>query len=452
MEDENIAEEESKFEMTPEQATSLDGGGQKPSVFNRKNVLVLICISFAVIVGGGLILNIAKPSKKNASASEGGYSSSGNSSEFLTNLRNRAERSNRNDQTRDEGSDAIIPDETPGADPLLPPASFTRSPEVEAVRGSPSPPQTQYQQPPAPQAQNTRQGEPVHFRSSLVPQVQGRLFAQNGQSQTQQPSQAAAQSRPPAEDYYNYLNSQNPSRNAGGGQASDYSQQNDQQNKQSFYDSSNSGGAIYGGQFLGQNSVWTGTLIPGILETAINTDLPGNVLARVTQNIYDSQTGRVLLIPQGTLLFARYNSSVSYAQSRVQIVWDTLIRPDGYQIDLEGAPGVDRTGMSGQDALYSENWFEYLKAAGIITLFSVTNAKMTDTANKYSTESSAANIAEANSQLVNQIGSELVSRAMNIQPTLSVENGTLINIMLNKTLYLPPVSGYPAEQKYKLER
>jgi len=445
-EEENIPEEESKFEMTPEQATSLDGGGQKAGVFNRKNVLIVICISFAVIVGGGLILNIAKPSKKNASASEGGYSSSGNSSEFLTSLQNRAVRSNRNDQTQEEKPDVIIPDETPSTDLLLPPASFSRSPEVESIRGGSSPPQTQNQSPSAPQ-QNTRQGEPAHFRSSMVPQIQGRLLSsQNGQNQIPQ-QQPTTQSRSPAADYYNNA----LAAQASGGQASSYAQQNDQQNKQSFYDPQSSGGAIYGGQYLGQNSVWTGTIIPGILETAINTDLPGNVLARVTQNIYDSQTGRVLLIPQGTLLFARYNSSVSYAQSRVQIVWDTLIRPDGYQIELEGAPGVDKTGMSGQDALYSENWFEYLKAAGIITLFSVTNAKMTDTANKYSNEASAANIAEANSKFVNQIGSELVSRAMNIQPTLSVENGTLINIMLNKTLYLPPVSGYTAEQKYKLE-
>jgi type IV secretion system protein VirB10 len=148
---------------------------------------------------------------------------------------------------------------------------------------------------------------------------------------------------------------------------------------------------------------------------------------------------------------AAYNSSVSYAQSRVQIVWDIMIRPDGFQINLEGAGGVDRTGMSGQQAKYDENWFEYLKAAGIITLFSIANAKLVETAATYASEESTANIAASNSQLFGQLGGNLISRAMNIQPTLTVDNGTLINIMLNQTLYLPPVTGYPATQRYILE-
>jgi type IV secretion system protein VirB10 len=187
------------------------------------------------------------------------------------------------------------------------------------------------------------------------------------------------------------------------------------------------------------------------METAVNTDLPGNVLARVTQNIYDSRTGRALLIPQGTILVAKYNSSVSYAQHRVQIVWDTLIRPDGFYLELEGMNNVDKAGMSGQTAEYHENWFEYLKAAGIVTLFSVANSAMAETAAKYSSNTAAAGITQANSDIVNQLGGNIVNRAMNIQPTLTVENGTVINIMLNKNLYLPPVDGYPVTRKYILE-
>jgi type IV secretion system protein VirB10 len=224
-----------------------------------------------------------------------------------------------------------------------------------------------------------------------------------------------------------------------------------QADKQSFYDSGSGGGVAANGRFLGANSLWIGTVIPGILETAINSDLPGNVLARVTQNVYDSQTGRSLLIPQGTVLVAKYNSSVSYAQHRVQIVWDTLIRPDGLQIDLGGMNSVDRAGMSGQEAEYHENWFEYLKAAGIVTMFSLANASMTAAAARYSSDASASAVANSNSELVNQLGGGMAGRAMNIQPTLTVENGTLVNIMLNKTLYLPPVELRPVTQKYRLE-
>jgi type IV secretion system protein VirB10 len=142
---------------------------------------------------------------------------------------------------------------------------------------------------------------------------------------------------------------------------------------------------------------------------------------------------------------------VSYAQKRVQIAWDVLIRPDGFTVELGGMNAVDRMGYSGQEAEYHENWFEYLKAAGIISVFSLANARMTEEAAKYASSETAAAVAQANSQYVNQIGGNFVSRAMNIQPTLTVDGGTLINIMLNKTIYLPPCGGYPASQKYILE-
>jgi len=107
--------------------------------------------------------------------------------------------------------------------------------------------------------------------------------------------------------------------------------------------------------------------------------------------------------------------------------------------------------MSGQSGAVDEHWFEYAKAAGIVTLFSIANARMTETAARYSTDAQISNVAQANSQLVDQLGGNLVNRAMNIQPTLTVENGSVINIMLNKTLYLPPAANYPAAQKYTLE-
>jgi len=424
--------EEEKFEMSPEQATALHGG-VRPGVFNRKKLMIVLCISFAVVIGGGMLINLSKPNKNKSSSLAEDESAANTPQEFLSSLLGRS-------LNRREPSPA--PESPPQAEPesLLPPASFNRSPNVDSVRPTPPPPP---QGPPPPQNSQPPEAQ-THFRSPLVPPIQGSLFSQGRQT-----TQAAATARP-ADNYS--APAQNTAYNPyAAQQQSAYAAQNNQQNKQEFFNPYGSGGAVFNGMFLGENSVWTGTVIPGILETAINTDLPGNVLARVTQNVFDSQTGKRLLIPQGTLLLARYNSSISYAQHRVQIVWDTMIRPDGFQLDLEGANGVDRSGMSGQAAKYSENWFEYLKAAGIITLFSIANASMTETAAKHATEASSANIAEANSQLVNQLGESLVTRAMNIQPTLTVDNGTLINIMLNKTLYLPPVAGFPATSKYILE-
>jgi len=128
-----------------------------------------------------------------------------------------------------------------------------------------------------------------------------------------------------------------------------------------------------------------------------------------------------------------------------------MIRPDGFQIDFGGANGVDKEGMSGSGAIYHENWFEYIKAAGIITLFSVANAKMANTAAELASNETAGAVASANSAFVNQIGGNFVGRAMNIQPTLTVDNGSQVNVMLNRTLFLPPVPNYPPTKKYILE-
>jgi type IV secretory pathway VirB10-like protein len=440
-------EDDSGFETTPEEATSLDGK-LSPNVLNRKKLLITICASLALVVCGGLIINTISPSRKNTNMTDLEYAARQSSqNEFLSSLQNRAIH-NRRISEQDRPEIHIIEEQESVEEPLLPVTSFNTNQIQTAPPAHFTPPPAQQQQFQQHSSQPSQQQRPTHYSSSLVPQIQGSLFSHNVQPQAHAVS---AQALP---DF-----SANPaSRNlmAGspvgsfGSPSTEFALQNNQQDKQAFFDSS-SGGVILGGQFLGDNSLWIGTIIPGVLETAINTDLPGNVLARVTQNIFDSRTGQRLLIPQGTILVARYNSSVSYAQSRVQIVWDTLIRPDGYQIDLDGANSVDRTGMSGQAAIYHENWFEYIKAAGIISLFSIANARMVETAAQGSNGDLAANVATANAGLVNQLSGNMISRAMNIQPRLTVENGTRINIMLNKTIYLPPVERFPVNQRFVLE-
>jgi type IV secretion system protein VirB10 len=218
-------------------------------------------------------------------------------------------------------------------------------------------------------------------------------------------------------------------------------------NKSAFFNSSATGGSI-SGFFLQDDLLWVGTIIPAVLETAINTDLPGNVIARVTENIYDSRTGRKLLIPQGTLLMAAYNNSVSFAQHRVQIVWDILIRPDGFMIELEGMNGVDSRGMAGLKAVYHENWFEYVKAAGIIAAFSLLNGKMVEQVSKYGSDDMALGVVVSQQEFMKEISGNLIGRVTDIQPTLTIENGEKINIMLSKNILLPPIKDYRVTQKY----
>jgi len=463
-------EEEELFELSPQEATDLGG---KPSVINRKRILIVISVFFAVFVCGGLLINTVKKNNKKTSDDKELYSAGSSQSDFLDSLQNRALR-NRSGDASSASEISAIENESESLTPLdpkaesktlqnskedssLPKASFnvrdvdpSRQQQQVPPPPSSSGPQPYSQQQGSGSSQNAQQ-QLTHFKSPLVPMVEGRLFAQQSLPAQTASGNSSSSARSPAEEYFAAAaaagrNSANPYA------PSDYDAQNGQQNKSSFYGSSNNGGQDGGvGFFISDNSLWTGTVIPAVLETAVNTDLPGNILARVTQNIYDSKTGLSLLVPQGTLLLARYNSSISYAQHRVQIVWDSMIRPDGFQIDFGGANAVDKQGMSGSAAKYQENWFEYLKAAGIITLFSVANAKMAETAAQYAPEETAGAIAASNSAFVNQIGGNFITRAMNIQPTLTIDNGSQVSVMLNRTLFLPPVPNYPPTKKYILE-
>jgi len=114
-----------------------------------------------------------------------------------------------------------------------------------------------------------------------------------------------------------------------------------------------------------------GTVIAGALNTKISSDLPGQITGHVTQNVYDSPTGRFLLIPQGSLLFGAYNSSVSFGQQRTQIIWMRLIYPNGDSLVLEKLPGGDAIGQSGLSDEVNNHWGQLFRAALVTTLLSV---------------------------------------------------------------------------------
>ena len=109
--------------------------------------------------------------------------------------------------------------------------------------------------------------------------------------------------------------------------------------KENFFNSSM--GNAGSGTYLSKTSLWDGTIISGALITAINTDNPGVVMARVTENVYSSQDHSYLLIPEGSILMATYNSSVAYGQNTVQVAWNLLIRPDNYRVQLGNMNGVN---------------------------------------------------------------------------------------------------------------
>jgi type IV secretion system protein VirB10 len=389
--------ENKKYENAAE-LTGLPGGGKDgPGWFSRRNVMLVICFALVFIVMFGFVFNINKSKKKKDDDATGRAART--PKEFLN---SELENSLSAKPETGEVSELTFEPESTGL-PEVTPVSYTEMRTTELRRGDV--PARAEAPPPSPSAYgNNGSGSSggssggggyrappfTANRSSLVPPVEGSLFPGNGAAR-QASSGTYAEKYPYMEPGANYpAMPAYPASGAMGGAMSGmglqgqdpYAAQNNQADKKAFYDSGYASGGITGA-YIGDDSLWVGTIIPAVLETAVNTDLPGNILARVSQNVYDSRSGVKLLIPQGSILVAKYNSSVSYAQHRVQIVWDLLIRPDGYQVELQGMNGVDSEGMSGLPAEYHENWFEYLKAAGIITMFTVANSKMAEEAAKY---------------------------------------------------------------------
>lgn len=233
-------------------------------------------------------------------------------------------------------------------------------------------------------------------------------------------------------------------------QNNSYAVQNDQAGKNSFYNNGRNGSNVGQGEYLNLNTLWQGTIFEAVLTSEINTDLPGEITARISKNIYSSQDGRFLLIPQNSVVYGTYNSSISYSQSRVQVAWHTLIRPDGYQIQLGNMNGTDAKGASGLKGFVNDHPLAYLKAIGLMSAFSIVNTEfskqMGNTQNEYVQD------LLANSQNVTvELGDKLIDRAMNVQPTIKIKSGTKINIVVNQNLTLPPCEDIPVTQAYHKE-
>ncbi len=182
--------------------------------------------------------------------------------------------------------------------------------------------------------------------------------------------------------------------------------------------------------------VKAGTIIPATLLTGINSDLPGQITAQVSQNVYDTVTGNYLLIPQGTRIIGLYDSKVAYGQSRVLIAWSRLIYPNGDSFDLEGQPGVDLMGMAGLHDLVDNHYVRIFGSALMFSLFgALGQLSQPQQANGILTNQQI--IYGAIGQQMSQTGAQLVEKNINIQPTLKIRPGSLFNILLTRDMVLP---------------
>ena len=177
-----------------------------------------------------------------------------------------------------------------------------------------------------------------------------------------------------------------------------------------------------------------GTLISGLLLTGINSDLPGKILAQVSQNVFDTATGRYLLIPQGTKLLGEYDSRVSYGQERVLIVWTRLIFPDASSLSLEGMPGVDLSGYAGLSDQVNNHYGKLLSGVVFSSLLGAA-AQVSHGSNQFEPPFSEVAVQGAADNL-NQAGQQITRKNLNVQPTLEIRPGYRVNVFVTKDIVL----------------
>ncbi|MBB59678.1 TrbI/VirB10 family protein [Stutzerimonas balearica] len=183
--------------------------------------------------------------------------------------------------------------------------------------------------------------------------------------------------------------------------------------------------------------VMAGTVIAGALVTGIKSDLPGDVIGTVTEPVYDTATGKHLLIPQGSRILGRYNSQVSYGQSRVQVVWSRIILPDTSSLTLDNLVGADPAGYSGLEDGVDWHWDRVFAGAALTTLLGI-GAELAAPENRQDGDRIIIAGRDGLQDSVNQVGQEMTRRNMNIQPTLTERPGLPVRIIVNRDLMLRP--------------
>ncbi len=183
--------------------------------------------------------------------------------------------------------------------------------------------------------------------------------------------------------------------------------------------------------------VQAGAVIPAALMTGLRSDLPGQVTAQVTENVYDGPTGRTLLIPQGSRLIGQYDAQTTFGQSRALLVWNRLIMPNGRSIVLERQPGADASGYAGLEDEVDNHWGQILRAAFVSTLLSIgSQAGAGDDEDQLIQA-----LRRGSSDGVSQVGRQLVGRSLDIKPTITIRPGYPVRVIVTRDIVLEPWRG-----------
>jgi type IV secretion system protein TrbI len=181
-----------------------------------------------------------------------------------------------------------------------------------------------------------------------------------------------------------------------------------------------------------------GTVVPAALLTGINTDLPGDVVATVTQGVYDSTSGNHLLIPQGARLYGSYDSQISASQDRALLVWHRLLLPNGQSVDLDRMRGTDAAGYAGL-ADQVDYHMDQLASAALLSGV-IAYAGNLSGGRQTLTQTPGDVVGDAVAQQASTVGSSIVQRQLNVQPTITIRPGWPVRVLVNRDILLPPYS------------
>lgn len=182
--------------------------------------------------------------------------------------------------------------------------------------------------------------------------------------------------------------------------------------------------------------VMAGTLISASLITGLDSDLPGLVVAQVTQNVFDTVSGKILLIPQGSRLVGTYDSVIAFGQSRALLVWQRIIMPDGSSIQIDNLPATDAGGYSGLEDQVDFHTWALIKGVAISTLLGVGSQLAISGQSDL-----MLSIRNSTQDSVNQAGQQITQKNLNIQPTIKVRPGWPLRVIVHKDIVLRPYRG-----------
>lgn len=178
-----------------------------------------------------------------------------------------------------------------------------------------------------------------------------------------------------------------------------------------------------------------GFVIPALLISGINSELPGQIVAQVSQDVYDTPLGKWKLIPQGSRLIGSYTSEVAYGQSRILIAWQRIIFPDGKAMDIGAMPGADGAGYAGLKDQVNSHYFRLFSSAFLMSGVTAGIAlSQPNTGNFNSRPTASSAMSEGLGQQLGQVTAQLIAKNLNIAPTLEIRPGYRFNVIVTKDM------------------